>query len=245
MNELLLLEAAEAYRSARCPAALTGAGISVESGIPDFRSASGLWSRFDPTEYATLDGFLRHPEKSWRMFRALGLELQGKEPNAAHHALARLEREAGLKGIVTQNIDGLHQKAGSRELYEVHGEHRNLHCLRCGKLEPVRPEHFDDAHVPSCGACRFPFKPNVVLFGEIPHQLDDAQEFLARCDLLLVIGTSAEVYPVAGFPAAVQAGGGTIVEFNLEPTHLTGRAEFFIQGLASKTLEAFAAAVGR
>jgi len=228
--------------------ALTGAGISVESGIPDFRSPGGLWEVFDPAIYATIDTFLTDPGRSWELFLAVGETLKGKEPNDAHLSLARLEKSGRVRAVITQNIDGLHQKAGSMNVIEVHGDHRSLHCLKCGRLYPADPdagavgraeipsgsEGFD---TPACERCRFPLKPNVVLFGEAVRHIDLAIKALRACDALLVIGTSAQVYPVASFPHAVKERGGTILEFNVEETPLTRTiTDYFLQGKASRTL---------
>jgi NAD-dependent deacetylase len=235
-----ITRAADALARAERVAALTGAGISTESGIPDFRSAGGLWAIFDPGEYATLSCFLREPEKAWRMYRALAASLVGRRPNAGHVALARLEEAGRLQGIVTQNIDGLHQAAGSRHVMELHGEARNLQCLACGRLEPARVAHLTPGPAPHCEDCGAFLKPNVVLFEEAVRDLDRAGELVRECDLLLVIGTSTEVGPAGALPARVRAGGGSILEFNLEPTALTasglGRSGAFVAGRVGTTL---------
>jgi NAD-dependent deacetylase len=235
-----ITRAADALARAERVAALTGAGISTESGIPDFRSAGGLWAIFDPGEYATLSCFLREPEKAWRMYRALAASLVGRRPNAGHVALARLEEAGRLQGIVTQNIDGLHQAAGSRHVMELHGEARNLQCLACGRLEPARVAHLTPGPAPHCEDCGAFLKPNVVLFEEAVRDLDRAGELVRECDLLLVIGTSTEVVPAGALPARVRAGGGSILEFNLEPTALTasglGRSGAFVAGRVGTTL---------
>jgi NAD-dependent deacetylase len=225
---------------ARSPAALTGAGISVESGIPDFRSPGGLWSVFEPGEYATLSCFLRDPEKAWKLYRAMGETLEGKQPNAGHRALAELEAEGHLTGVVTQNVDGLHQAAGSRTVLEIHGEHTQLHCVGCGRLDPLEPVHLKAGPVPRCPDCDHPLKPNVVLFEEPVRKMGEIYRLLASSDLLLVIGTSAQVVPASMFPAEVRARGGGLIEFNVEPTTLSesllGPDDALVQGLASVTL---------
>lgn len=236
-----------ALRTARCVAALTGAGISVASGIPDFRSAGGLWTVFSPEEYATIEVFYRNPAKAWELYRALGRELLGKKPNPAHLALVDLERQGRLHGIVTQNIDNLHQLAGSTRVLEIHGEHQHLQCLHCSTLVPVEERYFQETEIPRCPVCAFPLKPNVVLFGEDVRQLDEIHEFIAACDLLLVIGTSAQVYPAAALPSMVRRNGGKLFEFNREPS-LPGEAygtgaDFFFQGDAGTTLPRLASAL--
>ncbi len=230
--------AIDVARKARRVAALTGAGISTDCGIPDFRGATGLWSVYDPIEYATLDAFLADPAKAWGFYRALGATLQGKSPGPAHRALARLEMEGALAGVVTQNIDGLHQAAGSRQVAEVHGECRNLQCIRCGFLEAVGDRAEED--IPRCPGCGFALKPNVVLFGELVREMGLVDELLDRCDLLLVIGTSAEVHPVANLPFRVLSNGGAVIEFNLEPTALTSNCHFFFAGRAGQSVVRFA-----
>ncbi len=238
-----LAAAVRAVRSARLALALTGAGISVASGIPDFRSHGGLWTSFPPDEYATLEAFQANPAKAWRLYRALGRVLLGKRPNPAHHALARLEAAGLLHGIITQNVDGLHQAAGSKTVYEMHGEHYHLQCLQCGALEPITEAHMDADGVPTCVSCSFPLKPNVVLFGEPVRSMEDIDGLIDACDLLLVVGTSAQVYPAAGLVPAVKSRGGIIFEFNRE--QVLGRhgfggisllTDYYFAGDAEQTL---------
>jgi NAD-dependent deacetylase len=231
------------FRALEDPASavsLTGAGISVESGIPDFRSPGGLWSVFHPGDYATLTCFLNNPAKAWELYRALGKTLIGKRPNAAHDSLARLESVGFLGWVITQNVDGLHQAAGNRNVLEVHGEHGHLHCIGCGHLEPFLEAHLEDGPVPRCPSCNHPLKPNVVLFEEQPRELDRIASMLTGCDLMLVIGTSAQVAPACLFPRSVLDRGGSILEFNLEPTELTrtglGPLGVFVRGPAGSTL---------
>lgn len=243
-SEQALAEAAELMRSAKKPVALTGAGISVASGIPDFRSPGGLWTVFSPEEYATIEVFYRDPAKAWELFRALGKVLIDKQPNAAHRALADLEQQDRLHGIVTQNIDNLHQQAGSSRVFEIHGDHQHLHCLQCGDLQPISPDLFRATGVPRCEHCGFPLKPNVVLFGEPVRDIDAIHRFIAGCDLLLVIGTSAQVFPAAALPTTVRQHGGRIFEFNREPVLAeTARpGDFFFQGDVVHTLPMLAKA---
>ncbi|MEW6744651.1 MAG: NAD-dependent deacylase [Planctomycetota bacterium] len=247
-------EAVAAFLEAEVRVALTGAGISVESGIPDFRSPGGLWTVFSPDEYATIDVFMSNPEKAWRLFRAIGRTLQGAHPNAAHTALARLELAGLLDGVVTQNVDRLHQAAGSRQVLEVHGHHDNLHCLECDATTPLDVCCYEEGQpVPRCPSCGGPLKPTVVLFGEAIRDAERIEELLLRCRALLVIGTSAQVYPANEFPAVVKMRGGVVIEFNLEPTALTrdelafhgtgSVTDYFVRGAASVTLAAFAGRV--
>ena len=209
--------------ASRKTVALTGAGVSTESGIPDFRSPGGLWTRFDPMEYATLGAFRRNPEKVWKLFEELQSLLDAK-PNPGHFALAELEAAGGLAGIITQNIDGLHQAAGSRTVVEYHGSPRTLHCLECGAA--YQASDLDRLGMPPrcnlqrngkvCGAI---LKPDVVLYDEaIPLEaVRGAETLLEGAELMLVIGTSCETYPAAALPYQLQARGGRVVEINKEP----------------------------
>ena len=243
-------------RSARKWAALTGAGVSVESGVPDFRSPRGVWARFPVEEYGTIEAFHRDPAKAWRLYRAIWEDVGGKEPNPAHLALARLEREGRLAGLVTQNIDNLHQKAGSRRVIEIHGDSRNLQCVKCGWVGPALVEELlASKEVPLCPRCGCALKPNVVMFGEDVRGQAEIEELLEGCDLMIVAGTSAEVYPANLLPSRVAAAGGKVIEFNLAPSALTeGRvgggifgeslpSDLLVLGRASRTLPAFAGAL--
>lgn len=238
-NEEYLTEAVSTFTSARNIAALTGAGISVGSGIPDFRSPGGLWTKFSPDEYASIDVFLRQPEKAWSLYRELGKGLMGKRPNSAHHVLADLEEQGYLKGIVTQNIDNLHQTAGNSYVFEIHGDHQHLQCIQCGYLEPVEENHYTTKEIPLCSDCTYPLKPNIVLFGENVRKLDEITFFIQHCDLLMVIGTSAKVYPAASIPGIVKNNGGTIFEFNMETALSPSLSDFFFEGDLATTLPGF------
>ncbi len=250
-------EAAEACRSARKAVAFSGAGVSVESGVPDFRSPEGIWARFPIEEYGSIDDFLDDPEKVWNLFRAMGALLVGAEANPAHLALGALEKGGFLEGVITQNIDGLHQAGGSRRVIELHGDHRTLQCVFCGEVTPLPEDLLSGDRVPACARCGHALKPNVVLFGEGVRKLDEVAALVSGCDLLLVVGTSAQVYPAAGIPAAVKGEGGRVFEFNTEPTALTygeamglmwgapsaGMTDYFFQGPAGVSLPALAEAV--
>lgn len=240
----LLAEAAGAFSAARRPCALTGAGVSVESGIPDFRSPGGLWTDYPPEEYATLSAFRRDPARAWRLFRALDALLRGRRPNPAHAALAALEAAGRLELLVTQNIDGLHQAAGSQRVAEIHGDGRRLHCIACGRLEEAAAGRVAGGGFPRCPGCGAPLKPNVVLFEEPVRGLGEIAVAIGRCDLLLVAGTSALVHPAASLPGIVRRSGGLVLEFNLEATALTreGGTDYFFPGPAGETLPRFAAA---
>lgn len=213
-DEQFLHESIGAFLRSTYPMALTGAGISVESGIPDFRSPGGLWTVFTPDEYATIDVFLENPEHAWKLYRVLAEALRGKDPNDAHLALARLEKKGLLRGIITQNIDGLHERAGSSNIMLIHGNSEFLECIHCGRKIKAGTEHFSGA-IPECGRCKRPLKPDYVLFGEPVRELDRIRDSIKNCDALLVIGTSCNVYPAAGFPAMVKAREGLVFEFNV------------------------------
>jgi len=249
-NKDNLSEAAKCFHTASHPVALTGAGISVGSGIADFRSPGGLWTFFSPDEYATLDVFLHDPEKAWRLYRKLGKELLGKKPNKGHHVLADFEKNGLLNGLITQNVDGLHQVAGNKVVLEIHGDHQRLHCLQCGNTIPVIETHYDMKEVPECRSCLYPLKPNIVLFGEPVKSLEKIQNLISACDLLLVIGTSAKVFPAAGIPERVRQQGGIIYEFNreqvLSPPGFSGHnplSDYFFEGDLGVTLPLFGDAV--
>ena len=222
--------------------ALTGAGISTESGIPDFRSPGGIWAQYDPQEYATIDAFRRDPVKVWDFFARRLEVLKDAQPNAAHHALAELERRGLVAAVVTQNIDRLHELAGTRELVEVHGSIRESVCLSCGARatfdEVVRL--LADAPAPACPMCGAILKPGVVMFGELLPEaaIDRAFELARRARLLLVVGSSLEVYPVAGLPLETLAAGGDVAIVNRDPTPLDRRATVVLTGSAGEVLPA-------
>jgi NAD-dependent deacetylase len=211
---------------------LTGAGISTESGIPDFRSPTGIWARYDPMEYATIDAFRLDPEKVWE-FYALRLDALAKaEPNAGHVALAELERRGLVQAVVTQNIDGLHQRAGSQDVIEVHGSIRTAQCLACGEEAPL------ERATPRCPRCGELMKPGVVMFGELlpVGAMERATELARGAGLLLVVGSALEVYPVAGLPEETLSAGGALAIVNRGPTPYDGRADLKVDAGAGETL---------
>jgi NAD-dependent deacetylase len=235
---------AELVRDNQPCVVLTGAGISTESGIPDFRSPTGIWARYDPMEYATIDAFLRDPVKVWD-FYAKRLDVFAEaEPNDGHRALAELEERGWVQAVVTQNIDRLHERAGSRELVEVHGSIRTSSCLDCGTVVP-----FDEVRrllpVPHCPACGRVLKPDVVMFGELlpAAAIERATELASQAALLLVVGSSLEVYPVAGLPDDTLARGGTLAIVNRGSTPYDRRAALTVDAGAGETLRALAAAL--
>ena len=237
MSERDLDLAVKALRDASYVLALTGAGISTESGIPAFRGSQGLWERYDPEEYAHISAFLENPKKVWGMLKELYGIMKGAQPNPAHKALALLEEHGLLKGVITQNVDGLHQRAGSKRVIEFHGSGETLICLSCGRVFKTDEVSLEDLP-PTC-PCGGLLKPQIVFFGEpIPPQvLDEAFQEADKCDLMLVVGTSAQVYPAAQLPYKVVERGGKIVEVNLEETPLTRElSTIFLKGSASQIL---------
>lgn len=215
-------EAARLLAGARKAVALTGAGVSVPSGIPDFRSPGGLWTRFDPMRVATARALKHDPEAVWE-FMAAAMDLFGQaRPNPAHLALAELERRGLLAGIVTQNIDGLHQAAGSRSVVEFHGSAERFSCLGCGlgQSRAAMPGLLAQGVPPRCPECGGVVRPDVVFFGEgIPMgAVLGSEELVAGADLALIVGTSGEVAPANAIPLRVARAGGKVVEVNLGPT---------------------------
>jgi len=213
--------------------ALTGAGISVESGIPDFRSPGGLWSRFDPLEYATIQAFRRNPAKVWQLLLEMDDTLTAARPNPAHFALAELEAKGLLLGVITQNVDNLHQAAGSKKVVEYHGNALRFVCDTCRVRHPR--ETLDFERPPLYCPCGGLIRPDVVFFGEPipPAAQDEADDLAQACDLLLIIGTSGEVSPANFLPHTAKDHGAIIVENNLEPTRLTRSVtDYFLSGKA-------------
>jgi NAD-dependent deacetylase len=232
--------------------ALTGAGISVPSDIPDFRGEKGLWRRYDPDLYATYNQFCKDPSYFWEMHLEIMKSLHNAVPNAAHRSLVTLERNHFLKGIITQNIDGLHQKAGSTVVYELHGSAESCSCIACGtphSMQDIASHLFSfneenlislmrsGKEIPRCECGGF-IKPDVVLFGEMmPMKTVHAAEALAQsCDLLLVIGSSLYVQPAASIPLLAQRAGSILVIINKDPGLLDSCADSVLLGDAEKIL---------
>jgi NAD-dependent deacetylase len=226
---------AELLRESRCTVALTGAGISVPSGIPDFRSpGTGLWERVDPMEVAHIEVFRRDPARFWSYYRPRFGMLEGKQPNPAHVALAELESRGLLEAVITQNIDRLHRKAGSRRVVEVHGTIETASCVRCKSSYPLKEVKglFDDEGVARCTSCQGAVKPDVVLFGELlpERAMEEAYELAARADVLLCVGSSLEVYPVASLPGLTAQSGGRLAIVTRGPTPYDSQAEVRLDG---------------
>ncbi|MGD8700939.1 MAG: NAD-dependent deacylase [Desulfosarcina sp.] len=220
----LIDRAADVLASAKRVVALTGAGISVESGIPPFRGKGGLWEKFDPMEVAHIDAFLNDPETVWnRLIKDMKNVLDTARPNPGHTGLVDLERLGVLQTVITQNVDGLHQMAGSSDVIEFHGNFAWQRCLNCSQR--IRTSEVDLSRMPPCCGCGGILRPDCVFFGEmIPHEaLARSQQAAITCEVMIVIGTSATVQPAASMPFIAKDSGATIIEINPEPTPLTSR----------------------
>jgi NAD-dependent deacetylase len=240
---------ADLLRGARSAVVLTGAGISVPSGIPDFRSpGTGLWEKVDPMEVAHIDAWRRDPDRFWGFYAERFAALRHKEPNPAHRAVAELERRGLVRGVITQNVDRLHRLAGSRRVVEVHGSIDWSVCLECGgkiPLEEVVEQLEADDGAPECLACIAPLKPAVVLFGELLPEtaMAEAQALAAEADLMLCVGSSLEVFPVAGLPGVTLGAGGRLALVTQGPTPYDSDAELKLAGDVVEELGAVLAAL--
>lgn len=232
--DLLIEQATALIRQSSYIVALTGAGISTPSGIPDFRSAdSGLWEQVDPMAVASIYAFRQQPQAFYDWIYPLARQILEAQPNAAHLALAQMEARGPLKGIITQNIDLLHAKAGSRAIYEVHGHMREATCLECRQVyggENILQEFLDTGDVPYCQECGGVLKPNVVLFGELlpVNVLNQAKEHSQRCDLMIAAGSSLEVMPAGDLPLMAKQSGAQLIFVNFSETHLDYLADVVI-----------------
>lgn len=238
-------QAAIALTKARSAIALTGAGISVESGIPPFRGKGGLWEKIDPMEFAHIDAFLRDPEKVWKvLFKELKEILDRAEPNDGHLGLSQLESMGFLQTIITQNVDGLHQLSGSKDVIEFHGTFASQHCMTCGQGSDS--QHIGKEHLPPRCACGGILRPDVIMFGELipPEHLQRAQMLASTCDVMLVVGTSATVEPAAHLPVIAKRAGATIIEVNPESTPLTRQvSDITLLGKAGRVMRELVEAV--
>ncbi|NLF64818.1 MAG: NAD-dependent deacylase [Chloroflexi bacterium] len=231
--EELIARAQAILRDAQHLIALTGAGISTPSGIPDFRSPdSGLWTHADPLEVASIYAFRQHPQDFYDWIHPLAARTVAAQPNAAHTALAQMERYGPLRAVITQNIDLLHTRAGSETVLEIHGHLREMTCLRCFEIVPaeaILQEFLVAAEVPHC-SCGGVLKPNVILFGEqLPvRTLNRAKKEIQTADTMLVVGSSLEVAPAGDLPLLALANGARVIIVNLEPTYLDPQADVVI-----------------
>jgi NAD-dependent deacetylase len=237
-------------RNAQRAVVLSGAGISVPSGIPDFRTpGEGMWEKVDPMEVAHIDAFRRDPDRFWHFYSQRFMSLRDKQPNRAHEIVAELERRGLVRAVITQNIDRLHRAAGSVDVIEVHGSISHSVCLNCGgrfELERVvEMIEAEPASAPECNACVSPLKPDVVLFGEfLPEDaLRRAHDLAAEADLMLAIGSSLEVHPVAALPGTTLDAGGKLVLVTQGPTPYDGDAEVKLDGDVVDELSAVLAAL--
>ncbi|TFG34471.1 NAD-dependent deacylase [Candidatus Thorarchaeota archaeon] len=235
MDDSVLTSIAKALNNSRHLIALTGAGVSKESNVPTFRGPDGLWRNYDAMQLATPDAFHRNPELVWEWYSWRQGLVSACTPNPAHYILAKWEQFGLLKRLITQNVDGLHRRAGSKHIHEVHGNLWALKCTSCaykGRLDAPADG------IPSCPSCNSNLRPDVVWFGE---RLDSAimsnvYEEFQQSDVCIVIGTSALVQPAASFPFIVKQNAGIIIEINIEQTPLTSTADFYLQGKAGKIL---------
>ena len=240
---------AELIRESSCTVALTGAGVSVPSGIPDFRTPeTGLWESVDPMEVAHIDVFERDPARFWSYYRPRFQSLGDKRPNGAHEALAELERRGLLAGLITQNIDRLHRAAGSENVVEVHGSIATSSCRGCEASYGIERVEalFNEAGVAECPACGGAVKPDVVLFGELLPEaaMRRAQALAAQAELMLCVGSSLVVHPVAGLPGVTLAGGGRLAIVTKGDTPYDDEAELKLGSEVDAELAAVVAALG-
>lgn len=236
----LIRRAAEDLLASKCAVALTGAGISVESGIPPFRGKGGIWERVDPMEYGHIDTFEQDPGKVWRvLIRELKEIIDRAAPNDGHKGLARLEEMGLLTAVITQNVDGLHQMAGNTEVLEFHGNCAWQRCMDCGGKKRTRD--VDISRLPPVCPCGGVLRPDWVFFGEAipPLALHRSRQLAMKCDLMLVVGTSAVVHPAAHMPVIARETGARIIEINPERTPLTGSiSDYLIRGGAGEVMNA-------
>ncbi len=235
-------KAAELLRQSKYTTAFSGAGISVESGIPPFRGETGLWSKYNPV-VLDIDYFHTHPLESWKVIKEIFYDFFGKaRPNDAHRVLAEMEEKGLLRNIITQNIDNLHQEAGSREVYEFHGNSRELVCTGCGRRHTVEEIDLDKLPV-SCISCGGLVKPDFIFFGEgiPPVAYSKSVEASQRADIFLVIGTTGEIMPASQIPIMAKSNGAKIIEVNIAPSNYTHSiTDVFLQGKATEVMNVLA-----
>lgn len=235
------LELQELIKNSNRIVAFTGAGISAESGIPTYRGHGGYWTKYDPMKYASIDYFFKDPTYYWEFFREVRHDLMiTAEPNKGHLALVSLEKQGKLHTVITQNIDGLHQKAGSSNVLELHGNTHHFYCVSCGDHYSIGDvfEKLKTEMPPRCAKCETLIRPDVVLFGEMLPQdvLLESAKAIGDCDLLLSIGSSLQVYPAADFPIRAKMRGAKLVIINMDPTPFDSYADIVINEQAGEVL---------
>lgn len=235
-------ELAEALRSATYAVVLTGAGASTDSGLPDFRSKTGLWQNVDPMKLTSMTALRQSPVQFYQFYRMRLSRLRDAQPNPVHTGLAAMQQAGYVKALITQNIDGLHQAAGATDVIEVHGSLRECVCLDCGRRYPSALLDVDvetEADIPRCAKCGGMLKPGVILFEEaLPEEaIENALEATHRADLFLVIGSSLEVNPVRVLPAMAASEGARVALINLEPTYMDDRATWVIRERAAQAID--------
>ncbi|RLD63129.1 MAG: RNA polymerase subunit sigma [Bacteroidetes bacterium] len=237
--------AAQLIQNSKHTTAFTGAGVSVESGIPPFRGENGLWSKYDPI-VLDIDYFHSHPKESWIKIKEIFYDFFGQaKPNAAHYSLANLENNGLLKSVITQNIDNLHQEAGSKTIYEFHGNSQKLICTKCNKIFDVKEINLDNLP-PKCSDCGGVLKPDFVFFGEqIPEYANTmSQNEAQNAEVFLVIGTTGEIMPASIIPHTAKQNGAKIIEINTQPSNYTNSiTDIFLQGKATEIMKKIELAV--
>lgn len=234
--------AAALFKQSRFAVAFTGAGISTESGIPDFRSPTcGLWNNVDPLAVASIYGFRQNPEAFYKWIHPLARVILDARPNPAHIALVALEQQGRLHAVITQNIDMLHTRAGNRTVYELHGHLREATCVHCYTVYPAEPiiaQFLEDGRVPRCPSCNGVIKPNAILFGEqLPFaEFRGAQEMARQADVMIIVGSSLEVAPASDLPVLAARNGAKLIVVNREPTPMDTAAEVVIRANAAEVL---------
>lgn len=232
-------KAAELIKNSKHTTVFTGAGVSVESGVPPFRGEEGLWNDYDPI-ILDLKNFYKNPEESWITIKKIFYDYFGKaEPNKAHQVIARLEKDGYVKAVITQNIDNLHQQAGSKNVFEFHGNSRHLVCIECGEEYPVTDELLAELP-PKCKKCGEVLKPDFVFFGEAIPEREEKLSFeeAEKADLFIVIGTTGEVQPASLIPVVARSKGAKIMEINIKKSNFTDDiTDLFIEEKASLAME--------
>ncbi|MGM0510895.1 MAG: SIR2 family NAD-dependent protein deacylase [Thermoplasmatota archaeon] len=239
INNIEMEPTVDAVKKAEKIAVLTGAGMSVESGVAPFRGDGGLWEKFDPNEYAHIGAFNRDPEKCWELFKMQIEEISEADPNEGHEALVSLESQ-GVETVITQNVDGLHSEARSSEVVELHGSLSRLRCPSCSEVYETeeKKDIIYDGEIPLCN-CGEMTRPDVVMFGEMlpMDAVDRARELSREADLMMVVGTSAVVQPAASLPILAKRNGADLIEINIERTPLTDNfTDHFLKGKAGEVL---------